>query len=133
MGRDLSGRIELQAAQLATTSTTLQQTSMRLDSVAAHGQQLGLDLTNQGGTLEKLSERLELAHEYCHGVSKGFQDTQKRMCSQDSILRPDSPLLNAKGDPGSSKGLAAKPQLSSESGPRTLPNIRRSSGQEVSN
>jgi len=77
------------AVHVQTTSKSLDATCDRLNRVSD-----SLDCTNE--TAAKLGQRLDLAHSYFQGLSKGFRDTHKRVVAgEDGMLPPrqTSPTL----------------------------------------
>merc|ERR1712083_405681 len=73
-------------------------------------QHLHGDLGTTKGGLEKTAVRLDLAHEYIHGMSRGLQETHKlSLAGQDGMLAPKHginrtqplPMIGAPGRPSS--------------------------------
>lgn len=76
-----------QKAELSDNSSALLQMGQRLDlaSLDVHKVQGELQFVN--ASLTKLSVGVDLAHEYFQGLTKGFQDTHRRVAAPDG-LRP---------------------------------------------
>lgn len=87
--RDLTTKMDTQSHELSKTNANLQLVSSRLDGVQAQTQHLHTELGNTNGTVDKMGQSLDLAHEYFQGVTKGFHDTHKRVLTgQDGMLPP---------------------------------------------
>lgn len=87
--RDATNRIEAQALELAKTNTSLMQERQRVDTNTSTLFNLQTELGSTNGQLNKVGQSIDLAHEYFNGLSKGLQDTHKRvLAGQDGMLPP---------------------------------------------
>lgn len=87
--RDLQSTVEYQKHELGKTNTNLANTRQDIESTNGQIKQLNLDLVDMQGAMTKIGTRLELAHEYFQGMSKGFQDTHKRVTAgADGMIPP---------------------------------------------
>lgn len=89
--RDANSKSDNHSLELAKTNAVLQQTNQRAEAHAGALQSLHSDLSSTNGMVSKLGHSVDLAHEYCQGITKGFHDTHKRVQSgQDGMLPPKS-------------------------------------------
>jgi len=87
--KDTETKLTESAHELGRTNVGLMHTGQRLDTTNMGMQSLQGELNATNSTVGQLSVSLDLAHEYFQGVTKGFQDTHKRVIAgQDGMLPP---------------------------------------------
>jgi len=117
--------VELEKMEVLTTTTR-----HALGQTNAVVQNLQGDLGSAKGGLAQTAMRLELAHEYLHGMTKGMQETHKlSLAGKDGMLSPKNgssrtrplPMLAMAGRPSSARGKisprsVATPDIASHGG-----------------
>lgn len=89
--RDLHAHVQLQDIDLEKTKNHLSKTNQDLEFTSTTLSDVRHDLNSAVAAIEKTNSRMELAHEYLQGVSKGFQDAHKRvMIGSDGMIQPKS-------------------------------------------
>jgi len=115
-----TAKLEAHAVQQEMIQARLQMTNKGLEATNAHLSNVKGDLANTSETLAKQGGRVELAHKYFAGISKGFQDTHR------SILGGDHGLLPPKTPDHRSPTAPNSMTLPTISGPWT-PRVSKSS------
>jgi chromosome segregation ATPase len=87
--RDTSDQVEFQKHELGKTNLLLATTRQDLEDTNLNLSEMGKVCTEIQGAMTKIGNRLELAHDYVSGLSKGLQDTHKRVSSGlDGMIPP---------------------------------------------
>jgi len=98
-------KLETHAMQQDVIQTRLQMASKGLEATNAHLNTVKGDLANTSETLAKQGGRVDLAHKYFSGISKGFQDTHRSLAAGEApLLLPQSPTMKSPSN-GNSKML----------------------------
>lgn len=94
--REFDGLVELEKHERDKTNTSVAQAFKEIEAVKVDIQPLPRRLDDIEGALSKIGMRIELAHEYVQGVSKGFQDTHKRVTAGLDGMLPPKTVTNRK-------------------------------------
>jgi len=87
--KENSTEMEFQKHELTKTNGILSGTRQDLETTNGNVEELSTVFGELQGAMIKIGTRLELAHEYFNGMSKGFQDTHKRVSSGlDGMIAP---------------------------------------------
>mmetsp|Transcript_72297 Transcript_72297/g.182298 ORF Transcript_72297/g.182298 Transcript_72297/m.182298 type:complete len:501 (-) Transcript_72297:167-1669(-) len=87
--REMTAKLDSNWHELSKTNASLSQAGQRIDAQSNGLQSLSGELNNTSDRVAKMGVSLDLAHEYFQGLTKGFQDTHKRVTSgQDGMLPP---------------------------------------------
>lgn len=87
--QEISGALDIAQSERERMNVTVQATSKEVDAVTTDVNTLNKDVVEMQGSMAKIGMRLELAHEYFQGMSKGFQDTHKRVTAGlDGMVAP---------------------------------------------
>jgi len=88
-GRELTAMVEHEKHEREKISTNLSNNGKDLEVTNTNVYVLNKDLLDIQSSMVKIGMRLELAHEYFQGMTKGFQDTHKRVnAGLDGMVAP---------------------------------------------
>jgi len=94
--RDLQAVVEFEKLERDKTNTHLAHVEKSIEPIRPEIQMLNKEVIDMQGAMSKIAMRAELAHEYMQGVSKGFQDTQKRVSAGLDGMMPPKTITNRK-------------------------------------
>jgi len=112
--RELTYTVDLQKFEIEKVNQHVARVEEEIPPLSEEIEVLNRYVVDMQGVVSKIGMRLELAHEYMQGVSKGVQDTQKRVSAGLDGMMPPKNVTNRKMLPEIPQN-AAKAQRALES------------------
>jgi len=110
--REANQKIEVQARDLGMAQQRLQTSERRLDEIGTRLHAVNKEVTSTSEEVSNMSGRVDIAHDYLHGLGKGFQNAHSK------IVDGQEGMLPYKASPSST--LPALPETHKKNAERPL-------------